>query len=303
MSDYIGWANRISQLPIDTKGIRLDSHNEVGAVTLETGEILVKKEITDHVVYIPRINILGAIAYSLFDYHLGGERVTPNVCAVDHNNLLRQFVGGYSGELWRGRLYAEKTSLIGADLAIIDTILNSDSAFRIALLDIIFMCQDRSARNWLKQGKAKFWAIDNNMLWSYNGRHVDKRVIETGDVGHLEDPINAIVPEGGNRFVFGIGVFSFVWAGKRVGDPLRSLLFNFDWDEYFGDLARLITPLGYPKILLDDYRFGHLRRRVEWVTDKGHFPSYNELSNEWQKFIYKPGGGMGVWRRSWEWEK
>lgn len=302
MSEYMDWVDRVSQIPFDfdTEGaIPLESHNDIEVISLNTGEKLVRKTITDHVVYVPRINILGSVAYSLFDYHLDGERVTPNVCPVDKNKVWRQYVVGYSGDDWRGHLYSDTKGLASSDLAIVDAILNTPSAQRIALLDFVFMCQDRSARNWLKSGNVNFWAIDNNMLWPYRGRQVDKRVIETGNVDHLADPINALVPSG-NKFTFGIGIFSSAWASRPVGLDLLIGLNKFDWEGYFDDLSQLIAPLGYPKLLIDDWRISQIFNRVEYILARGAFPTRKDLTKEWGSFTEKIKGGVEVWKRKWE---
>jgi hypothetical protein len=154
-------------------------------ITLAGGALVLLKIISPDLVYIPRVKILGEVAYSLFDYHLNpAERVTPNVCPIAPNILWRQFVQGLPGEIWRGEIYKKVESLEGADLLIVDRILDNRFAQRIALLDFIFLCQDRSARNWVKDGKDRFWAVDNGMLWAYKGRYADKETVRTGSVDH-----------------------------------------------------------------------------------------------------------------------
>lgn len=300
MTDYLTWANEIRQIPFDTPGQPLPSHNEVEIVCLPGYDKLVKKTIGDHVVYIPRLNILGELTYSLLDYHLNpAERVTPNVCPVSRNQLWRQFIHGIPGEQWRANLYAEKKSLEGADLAIVDRILCNRSGQRIALLDYITLCQDRSARNWIING-LRFWAVDNGIFWPYRGRYADKRVVETGRVSHLGEPMAALVSPD-RKFNFKIGIFSSLYAGSLINEGLLAWVFQIDWDQFFEDLGNLVEPLGYPGEIVDDWRFERIKTRAETLLRMRRFPTVTETALiDWQRLIQRPADGKEVWRRQWE---
>lgn len=293
--NYLDWCDQTRHIPLDLQGVCLDSANKVKVVSFG-GEQLLLKIIRDETKYVPGLKILGELAYSLFDWHLSpGERVTPNVCPVSPNTLVRQFIAGCPGEKWRGDLYAAKKSLESADLTIINAILESYIAQRIALLDFIFLCQDRSARNWIVTDKGRFWAVDNGMLWAYRGRHTDKEVIRTGKVDHLNSPIEAIIRPG--KFSFQIGIFSSLYAGHRVNEGLLMWLYQLDCEEYFDDLASLVAPLDYPPPIVDDWRFSLVRRRAEWLLKKRQFPT---LQDDYWGLVEKPKVANEIWRRTWE---
>jgi hypothetical protein len=67
ISDYQLWCDKVKTLPLDLPGAKLQSGNEIKVVTLEDGENLLLKIISDDVVYIPRLKVLGEVAYALFD--------------------------------------------------------------------------------------------------------------------------------------------------------------------------------------------------------------------------------------------
>jgi hypothetical protein len=302
ISDYQLWCDKVKTLPLDLPGAKLQSGNEIKVVTLEDGENLLLKIISDDVVYIPRLKVLGEVAYALFDYHLNpAERVTPNVCPVAPNILWRQFIPGLPGEIWRGKLYKAKRSLDAADLIIIKQVLESRFAQRIALLDFIFLCQDRSARNWIKDGRNRFWAIDNGMLWPYQGCHADKETIRTGRVDHLNNPIEALISYD-QEFEFKNGIFSSLYAGNTINDGLLYWLSEINWEQYFIELRQLISqPLDYPLSTVYDWRFAQMKSRAEWLLSHRRFPTVSETSlDEWKNLICKPAGGIAIWTRQWE---
>jgi hypothetical protein len=302
MSDYQNWCDKVKTLPLDLPGAKLQSGNEIKVVTLEDGEKLLLKIISDDVVYIPRLKVLGEVAYALFDYHLNpAERVTPNVCSVAPNILWRQFIPGLPGEIWRGKLYKAKRSLDAADLIIVDQVLESRFAQRIALLDFIFLFQDRSARNWIKDGRNRFWAIDNGLFWPYQGYHADKETIRTARVDHLNDPMEALISYD-QEFEFKNGIFSSLHAGSTINDGLLYWLSEINWDQYFVELRQLISqPLDYPFSVVYDWRFVQMKSRAEWLLSHRRFPTVLETSlDEWKNLICKPAGGIGIWTRKWE---
>lgn len=276
-------------LPLNLPGAKLQSANEIKVITLENGALVLLKVIRPEVVYVPRLKILGEVAYSLFDYHLNpAERVTPNVCPISENILWREFVQGLPGDIWRGSIYKETKSLDGADLIIINQILSDRFAQRIALLDFIFLCQDRSARNWIKDSKNRFWAIDNGMLWAYKGKHADKETVKTGKVDHLNHPMEALVSCDEN-FSFQIGIFSSLYAGRQINDGLMAWLYQVDWRQYLRQLNSLIGVLGYPFSIIDDWRFKMLEVRANQLLEKRRFPTTAEVfSDEYQQYIGPP---------------
>ena len=301
MSDYLTWCEQARLLPLTLPGAKLQSANEIRVCTLPNKSMVLLKIIRSEVVYIPRIKILGEVAYNLFDYHLNpAERVTPNVCPVSKNILWREFIQGLPGEIWRGSIYKEKGSLETADLIIIDQILNDRFAQRIALLDFIFLCQDRSARNWIRDRKNRFWAVDNGMFWSYKGRYADRKTVMTGKVDHLNHPMEALI-SGGTKFSFQIGIFSSLYAGQPINDGLLTWLYQIDWRQYLRELNGLINVLGYPFFMICDWRFAMLEVRAKWLLENRRFPTAIEaFGTEWQRRIDQPTGSNEIWKIEWE---
>lgn len=302
MPDYLTWCDRMRCLPLTLPGDKLKSANNIKVIDLGDTLVLLKV-IRPAVVYIPRIKVLGEVACSLFDYHLNpGERVTPNVCPISENTLWREFIQGLPGEIWRGSIYKEKESLEITDLIIIEQILNDRFAQRIALLDFIFLCQDRSARNWIKGGKNRFWAVDNGMFWAYKGRHADKETVRTGEVDHLNHPMEALVSRG--KFSFQIGIFSSLYAGRIINDGLLAWLYQINWRQYLRELNGLIGVLGYPFSITEDWRFTMLKARMVWLLENRRFPTIDEaFGTEWQRLIDHPEMWEEVWKIEWEIEK
>jgi hypothetical protein len=303
LPDYLTWCEQIRYLPLTLPGAKLQSANNIKVVTLDRGALVLLKIIRPEVVYIPRLKILGEVAYSLLDYHLNpAERVTPNVCPVSENILWREFIQGLPGEVWRGTIYKGTQSLEAADLMIVDQILNDRFAQRIALLDFILLCQDRSARNWIKDGRNRFWAVDNGMFWAYKGRYADKETIRTGKVDHLNHPMEALVSRS-SKFEFQIGVFSSLYAGRIINDGLLAWLYNVDWRKYLRELNGLIGVLGYPFSMIYDWRFVMLEARANWLLEKRRFPRMTEaFGEEWQQLIDRPEICIEEWGIEWETE-
>jgi hypothetical protein len=287
-------------LPLSLPGSTLQSGNRIKVSILDSGALVLLKIIRPEVVYIPRIKILGEAAYSLFDYYLNpAERVTPNVCPISENILWREFIQGLPGELWRGEIYKETNSLEVADLVIINQVSSNRFAQRIALLDFIFLCQDRSARNWIKDDKERFWAVDNGMFWAYKGRYAEKETIRTRKFDHLNHPMEALVSRDA-KFSFQIGIFSSLYAGQPINDGLLAWLYQIDLPRFFYELNQLIGVLGYPFSIISDWRFEMLRTRKNWLLEKRRFPTVAEVfENEWQRLIDQHEGSE-VWEIEWE---
>lgn len=303
-SDYLEWCNQTRYLPLTLPGAKLQSANTIRVCTLSDASMVLLKIIRPDVCYIPRLKILGEVAYSLLDYHLNpAGRVTPNVCPVSESTLWRQFIQGLPGEIWRGNLYKTKQNLELADLEIVERILGSHSAQRIALLDFIFLCQDRSARNWIVDNCGQFWAVDNGIFWVYKGRYADRETVRTGKVDHLNRPMEALVSTDGGEFSFQGGLFSSLHAGRIINDELLASLRQINWQRYLQELNGLIGVLGYPYNLIDDWRFVTLRMRMNWLISRRRFPTVDEAAgDEWQRLIDQPEGPEEVWRIEWETE-
>lgn len=303
MSDYLAWCEQARHLPLALPGAKLQSANEIRVCTLPDASMVLLKIIRPDVVYIRRLKTLGEVAYSLLDYHLNpAERVTPNVCPISENILWRQFVQGLPGEIWRGNLFKIKQNLELADLEIVERVLHSRDAQRIALLDFIFLCQDRSARNWIVDSYGQFWAVDNGMFWAYKGRYADKETVRTGEVDHLSRPMEALVSRDA-KFEFQIGIFSSLYAGQPIDDGLMAWLYQINWRQYLRELNTLIGVLGYPFSMIYDWRFKMLRVRAKRLLEKRRFPTANEAYGpEWQRLIDQPVTHNEEWKIEWETE-
>ena len=304
MSDYLTWCEGVRYLPLSTPGATLQSANEIKVATLPDKSMVLLKTIRPEVVYIRRLKVLGEVGYALLDYHLNpAERVTPNVCPISENTLWRQFIQGLPGEIWRGNLYIQRQNLETVDLQIVEQVLDSRHAQRIALLDFIFLCQDRSARNWIVDNYDQFRAIDNGMFWAYKGRYADKETVKTGKVDHLNHPMEALVSRDA-KFSFQGGIFSSLYAGRPINDGLMAWLYQIDWQQYFSDLNSLIGVLGYPFSFIDDWRFMRLETRARWLLGRRRFPTVAEVfGEEWQRLIDQPEGATKEeWRLEWETE-
>jgi hypothetical protein len=266
------------------------------------GGHLVRKTIKPERPYIPRLMGLGEVAYALLDHHLSPyQRVTPNVYAAAPDVIYRSYLAGETGDLWRAELHRETGAIPSADSLIERHLERAWSAERIALLDMITLYQDRSARNWLK-APDQFWALDNGILWPWQGRHVDKQAIQTGSVEHLQPPIREVLVHETHRFEFKSGVFSTVWAGRELTGELHQRLGNLDWAAYFDQLASLICePLGYPLEIVRDWRLLSLKRRAEWLYQHGRLPTRTEIFKlAWQPMIEPGAGDPEYWRPAWE---
>jgi hypothetical protein len=266
-----------------------------------TGQQIVGKGLGNRP-YVPRLKALGEIAYSLFDQHLEGERVAPDVCATNKMTLWRTYMPGQTGDKWRGTLYRDHGSLELADQMIFDTIRLEGSAERIALLDWIFLPQDRSGANWtFDQESGRFYAIDNGMLWSYLSRHVDRYTIQTGSVDHLNPPVRDVLIKHADEPEYGIGIFTDTLAGRSIDRDLLGLLNDFNWIAYSIALKDAIQPLDYPAWLANDWRFTQVKQRGEWLIEHGQFPSVHEIfRGDWRTLIDVIPFHEVIWEPKWE---
>lgn len=286
---------------LSPSGEKLQSVNLINVVTMSDRSKVLLKIISSDVIYIERLKVLGETAYSLLDYHLNpAERVTPNVCPISPNILWRQFIQGRAGEDYRASIYTVKQNIESADLQIVEEIQGSRFAQRIALLDFIFLCQDRSAKNWIMDNHKRFKAVDNGIFWAYKGRYADKRTVKTGKVDHLNHPMEALISTSG-VFTFGLGLFSSLYAGRIINDGLLAWLYEIDWEQYLQELGGLISVLGYPFSIVDDWRFEMLEARGKWLLGARRFPTRIEaFGAEWQQLIDQPKAFKEVWRLEWE---
>jgi len=299
MSDYLGWVTSVAgRLSPDLPGTQIASGNYIKHICFPFGDMLYK-EFSLERPYVPRVKILGEVAYSLFDYHMSpATSVSPRVYPISRSAIWREFLPGTTGEMWRGDLYFDYKNLDRADGVINELIQVSRSAERIALLDLIFMCQDRSARNWVVH-QGFFYAVDNGMLWPYKGRFADKLTVETRSVKHLKKPMLALIPEDG-IIKFKAGIFSALYAGLACSDDLLNCLYDFNWAEYFNDLRELAEYI-YPANIVDDWRFQLVKNRVKWLIEESRFPTVEEAYLQWNSLVEtKPSGGKDVWRIEWE---
>lgn len=300
MYRYLAWCNKIDSVPVDLPfEMSLSSANQVGVVTLADGERVLRKTIRPTVQYIPRLKALAETAYSLLDCHLGPDsRVTPYVYPVAQNILWRQFAPGLSGDIWRATLYRVTGSLEAADLNIANRVLSSQSAQRIALLDFLTVYQGRSARNWIFTEDNEFFATDNGIFWPYEGRQVDKRAVETGNVDHLRPPMEAIVSH--HPFQFGIGIFSSLLAGHEMSQRLAIGLRNVNWDRYRRDLSLVTGSLGYPANIVNDWRIDHMKLRAEYILRRNRLPTPSETEGPAWRMYLEERTGTSYWRPEWE---
>lgn len=277
----------------------LDGSNDVACVNAR-GLYLVRKRLSPERPYVLRLRALSEVAYALFDQMLAPGIVTPCVYAPDGQAIWRSWIEGQTGIAWREGLHsAFNGDLEKADLNIMRRMQTSGSAKRIALIDMIFLVQDRSASNWLYGENGRFYAIDNSILWPVNGKHVDKRVIKTFETTHLGHPICNVLMHP-KPVEFKGGLFSALYAGQDLGN-LTSSLNAFPWASYFDRLSETAKRLSYTPEIIRDWRFNAIKRRAEWIVNHDRLPTYDEVrTGEWDQFIFPEPGAMTVWYRGLE---
>ncbi len=303
--NYPQWRRMVSELEarhdytIHHK-LKLNGSNKVERVC-HKDNMMIRKEMTEERPYVLRLRALSEVAYALFDRLLDtSNTVTPYVWATSDKIIWRSWIDGQTGTDWRAEWHSRTLdSLETADKAVFDIISQSPSAQRIALLDMIFLIQDRSGGNWVNAPGDRFYAIDNSILWPVQGRHADKQVINTSQVDHLLHPITDVLIQE-PPVEFKGGIFSSAYAGLPPGDWLTTLA-DFPWSLYFEQLGDALVQLGYPVAMVQDWRFSALEARARWMIDRGRLPTYEEIkAGEWDRFIHSRPGAITVWYRSME---
>lgn len=210
------------------------------------------------------------------------------VCQVTHN-----YLRGVPGDEWRGAIYKMIGDLPAADEHCRKTIETSPDAERIALLDFLTINQDRSARNWLTDDGSRFYAIDNGMAWFH-----EYPLSEGWKIGCVID--NVLLQREPWKFIS--GVFTTSYAGQRLYSLLAEQLSGFNWPNFCNMIDLSCEWLGLPP-LSEDWRFLGMRRRLEWIADKGRFPTATEYRgwlNDGSPMMTPPEiiatGGKLIWK-------
>ncbi len=287
--------------------------NEIGIWKWFGREILQKVMLTS-VKYHQRRKALAEMVSAWLDEGLGGQRIVPltyaeefiltdcyrdvwgnepkepgrlRVCQVIH-----QYVDAVAGDEWRGEVYGELGDLAKADEHCRSVIESHPDAERMALLDFVTINQDRSARNWITDNGNRFYAIDNGMAWFHEYPYSD-----TWKVGCvIDDVLLQRVP-----WQFISGIFTTSYAGRRLSAVLSSQLHAFNWKLFCKNLDLSCQWLVISQLSLD-WRFLGLKRRLEWIRDKGRFPTAGEYRgwfNNGSELMTPPeiiaSGGEIVW--------
>lgn len=210
------------------------------------------------------------------------------VCQVVHV----YYDSAMPGDEWRGAVYQELGDLEKADEYCRNVIENNIEAEKMALLDFLTINQDRSARNWLTDGRGRFYAIDNGMAWFHEYPHS-----EAWEVGCVIDDV--LLQRKPWQFISGI--FTTSYAGRKLSASLVEQLHVFNWSLFCKNLDMSCQWLGISLLSLD-WRFLGLRRRLEWIKDKGRFPTTGEYRgwfNDGSELFTPPeiiaSGGEIVW--------
>lgn len=261
--------------------------NEIGVWDLDNGWRVVQKVMLSSPKYHQKRKALTEMVHAWLDEGLGGERVTPatyverfaetetylnrwgkpkeagrqRVCQVVHLHLKAT-----AGDEWRGAEYRRLGNLPEADIFCRATIEHHPDAERIALLDLLTINQDRSARNWITDNGHRFYAIDNGMAWFHEYPHSDAWKIGTV----IDDVLIQTKP-----WQFISGVFTTSYAGRGLSLNLMAGLNDFRWRDFCKNLDRSCEWLELPP-LSDDWRFLGLKRRLDWIKARGRFPTGDE---------------------------
>jgi hypothetical protein len=263
-----------------------NSSNEIGLLKVGSYNIL-QKVMLSSPKYHQRRKALTEMVSAWLDEGLGGQQVVPltyaesfeptpgysklwgqpkemgrvRVCQVVH-----EYLDAMPGDEWRGHEYRRLGNLQAADDYCRSVIESHPDAERIALLDFLTINQDRSARNWITNLGERFYAIDNGMAWFHEYPHSDAWKIGTV----IDDVLIQYSPW---RFIS--GVFTTSYAGRRLSDRLKVQMNTFDWGQFCYHLDISCNWLDI-SILSLDWRFLGLKRRLEWIRDKGCFPTGDE---------------------------
>jgi len=298
--------------------------NEIGLWRLKNRDIIQKvaisgimqKVMLSSAKYHQRRKALTEMVSAWLDEGLGDQRIVPFTYAeefqmTDHYrvvwgdkptepgrlrvcHVVHEYLEGVPGDEWRGAVYGRLKDLGEADRYCRRVIESHPDAERIALLDFLTINQDRSARNWLTQMGERFYAIDNGMAWFHDYPH-------SGDRWKIGCVIDDVLLQK-KPWQFISGIFTTSYAGKRLTPMLRDRLANFSWTQFCQNLDDSCLNLGISLMSLD-WRFLGLRRRLEWIRDKGRFPTADEYRgwlNNGSELFTPPEiiatGGKIVWR-------
>lgn len=291
--------------------------NEIGL--LRVGDtIVLQKVMLTAAKYHQRRKALTEVVHAWLDEALGGQRIVPDTYAEvftltdryksiwgdrpkDSDRLrvcqvVHKYLDAVPGDTWRGYQYGRIGNLVEADEYCRAVIESHPDAERIALLDFLTINQDRSARNWLTNGK-RFYAIDNGMAWFHE--YPDSDEWKIGCV--IDDVLLQKAP-----WQFISGIFTTSYAGRILSTGPAGLfakLQSFDWQEFYSNFDLSCEWLGLPA-LSEDWRFLGLRRRLEWIRDKKRFPTAVEYRGwlcDGSELLTPPeiiaSGGKIVWTK------
>ncbi len=310
--------------------------NEVGHVRLRDGTEIIHKVMLAVRIAPPdgpkpplskvrgrqRRKAITEVTFALLDKFIGDELVAPNVYAqlweptdtydihwgeknIDGYDkvceVIREYAPKYSGEEWRGEIYKEtRMPLHAVDAQIKYQMSTSLDAQRIAILDMLTINQDRSARNWATDGE-RFYAIDNGMAWFHE--YPDNDGWKGGCV--IDDVIIQIgsFPKDW-RFIS--GVFSTLWENEPIHEDILGGMKNFDKKGWLNEISKGAVKLGFPKNLSEDWRFYAILKRMGWMVENKKLPS-KETYRGWlkgSKYMTPPevvkDGGKIIWLPEWD---
>lgn len=262
--------------------------NEVARIRLEDGREVVTKVMLSNKKYHQRRKALTEVVMCLLDKGLGGNRVIGDLYAelfeltsaytkawgkenVEGNaricQIIREYVPHGPGDEWRGEMYRQIGNLDKADIYCRSVIENHPDAERISILDFITINQDRSARNWVTDHGARFFAIDNGMAWFHEYPESDDWKFGCA----IDDVILQL-----NPWQFISGVFTTSWAGKPLSIAMLEALSKFDKTWFLQEIDKAAQTLGFPAGLSEDWRFEGLLRRLFWMAEMKRQPTVDE---------------------------
>jgi hypothetical protein len=287
----------------------------VNFVHLEDGRDVVVKVMPLCGKHHQRRKALTEVVFYLLDKLIGGQRVVPDLYAElfeltgayaekwgvrnpEGHPRICQVVRAYApcqaGDEWRGEVYGQLGDLGAADRHCQSVIETHPDAEKISLLDLLTINQDRSARNWVTDHGARFYAIDNGMAWFHefpNG-DMEMRGCAIDDVLLQKEPWQFIA-----------GVFSTSWAGRPLSAGLLADLHAFDETQFRREVDQAAIDLGFPPGMGDDWRFDGVLRRLRWMAREGRQPFADEY-RAWYEGgygLFTPSelvesGGQFIWK-------
>jgi hypothetical protein len=111
---------------------------------------------------------------------------------------------------------------------------------------------------------------------------------------------DVLIQRGPWRFIS--GVFTTSYAGRALSPTLAMQVTAFDWQKFYENLDLSCQWLGISQLSLD-WRFLGIKRRLEWITKNGQFPTADEYRgwlNNGSELMTPPeiiaSGGKIVWR-------